>query len=66
MKERPNHLVLAGALILVAVVSIFMDLSGLLKSQVLSPPQIISQAKLIPQEQSNGMLAFDIYYQQLS
>ena len=64
MKQRSQPIWIYLALVLIAVVSVFFDVSGILQTQLLETPQQLESLKLVKQE--TNPVQFDIYYQSLN
>src|SRR3990172_8432721 len=63
MRKKSTPWFLIIALILIVSASVVLDLSGILKSQILRAPEVISPIKLIHQE--TDPVQFDIFYEDL-
>lgn len=63
MRKRTSALPILLGLVLIAVLTLFIDFSGVLKTQVLQTPESLSSVKLI--RQKTDPVQFDIYYDQL-
>jgi len=63
MRKRTSPLPILLGLVLVGVLTLFIDFSGILKTQVLQTPESLSAVKLI--KQKTDPVQFDIYYDQL-